>query len=740
MATLVLGTIGRVFGGPVGGLVGTVVGGFVDRAVLGGRSGGSGRPGNLTVQSAAYGEAIPVVTGRMRVAGNLLWTTGIVESAGSGGKRNGTSSSSSYYYTASFAVGLSAGPIAGVGRVWADGRLIRGSDGAFISPTVMRIHAGSEGQPIDPLIAAAEGPAGTPAYRGVAYAVFEDLALVDFGNRIPNLTFEVIADAASVDMGTAIRALAIVDGRPVAMVSGAFPPITGHFAGGDGSIAENLAGLLELAGGGLVPGQPIEIIGGGQAATAISLGDRGTRASAAGADPERQRRLGGETRIDSVEISYFDVDRDYQLGLQRASRGVGGIARRQMIGAAMSAVEAKTLAETALSRAQAARVQTVVGLPWRYLGIRPGTLVRTADDETIWRVRQMRFEAFVVHLELERAESTAPQAVIASSGRALAFEDAPPGPTSVMVVDLPLLPGEPLSSTRLWVAAAGASPGWRQAMIEISLDGGISYAAAGSIGPGSTIGRTLGMLPDGPSAGWDRFSAVAVELLSDRMWLEGRPEASVLAGANLAMIGDELVQFTNAEAIAPRVFRLSGLLRGRRGTEGERAGHRADEPFLLIDQATMLTCALPGEMVGGGVKVRPVGGDDGNAAPTSTIVSGLAARPLSPVHLRLRLRQRSGEVVATWIRRSRDGYGWADFVDAPLAEATERYVVEVRRGGSLVRQAEVGEPRFVYTAAMQAADGGSADAMISVRQLSAQVGPGAAATADIELEGVGETA
>lgn len=84
MPTLVLGTVGRVFGRPVGGLVGTVVGGFVDRSVLGSRSGGNGRPANLTVQSAAYGEAILVVTGRMRVAGNLIWSAGIAENTGGG--------------------------------------------------------------------------------------------------------------------------------------------------------------------------------------------------------------------------------------------------------------------------------------------------------------------------------------------------------------------------------------------------------------------------------------------------------------------------------------------------------------------------------------------------------------------------------------------------------------------------------------------------------------------------------
>lgn len=736
MATLVLGTVGRVFGGPVGGIIGTAVGGFVDRAVLGGDNGG--RMASLTVQSAAYGEAIPVVSGRMRVAGNLIWTDGIAETAGAGGKRNGGASSAAYVYTASFAVGLGEGPIAAIGRIWADGRLIRGADGAFLTPTIMRLHGGSEGQAVDPLIAAAEGPAGTPAYRGIAYVVFEDLPLVDFGNRIPNLTFEVIADLTPVDIGTAIGTVATAEGRPQARVSGDFPAITGHFAGGDGRIANTLARLVTLAGGAVVIGAGIEIVAGQREDRIIDVGDRGTRTAGTGTDREAERRSGGETQVDIVEIGYFDVDRDYQMGVQRASRGVGGVTERQTIGAAMAASQAKAMAEAALARAQAARVRTTVRLPWRYLPLQPGMTVRTAGDVTSWRVRQMRFEGFVVYLDLERSERGAPLALPATSGRALAFQDAAPGPTVLAAIDPPLLPGEELSASRLWVAAAGAVPGWRGTAVEASLDGGSSYAVIGEIRRGSAIGTTLGPLPDGTTAGWDRFSSVDVVLLSDRAWLESRPENAVLAGANLALIGDELVQFASAEAIAPLTFRLSGLLRGRRGTESRTTGHDAGERFVLIDGAAMLRCALPAEALGSEVKLRPVGGGDWLATPVTASVSGMAARPLSPVHLRLAAH--GGDLVATWTRRSREGFGWVDFVDAPLGEAAELYRIEIWRGDSLVRKTDMATASFVYTAAMQAVDGGTAGARITVCQLSAQVGPGEPATAELLPEIVGEPA
>lgn len=100
---------------------------------------------------------------------------------------------------------LAAQPIIAIGRVWADRKLLRDGNGQWLQPVTMRLHSGSERQVADPLIAAAEGKA--PAFRGLAYAVFEDLPLAEFGNRLPNLAFELIADDGPVPLGSALTGL-----------------------------------------------------------------------------------------------------------------------------------------------------------------------------------------------------------------------------------------------------------------------------------------------------------------------------------------------------------------------------------------------------------------------------------------------------------------------------------------------------------------------------------------------------
>ncbi len=101
--------------------------------------------------------------------------------------RRVTVTQTDYSYSMSFAVGLCEGVITGLGRVWADGNLIdlsQATPPGFIPAT--------KTQSPDPLIEEIEGAGNAPAWRGLAYIVFEDLPLAKFGNRIPQLQFEVI--------------------------------------------------------------------------------------------------------------------------------------------------------------------------------------------------------------------------------------------------------------------------------------------------------------------------------------------------------------------------------------------------------------------------------------------------------------------------------------------------------------------------------------------------------------------
>lgn len=112
--------------------------------------------------------------------------------------------------------------------------------------------------------------------------------------------------------------------------------------------------------------------------------------------------------------------------------------------------------------------------------------------------------------------------------------------------------------------------------------------------------------------------------------------------------------------------------------------------------------------------------------PVAQLLKGRALLPPSPVHLDAG-RQANGDIRIHWIRRSRQGWGWVDGVDAPLGEEREAYRLELGFEGGAARSLELTEPEFTYALNDQIADGGPESVLhISVAQISAGAGPGVA--------------
>lgn len=214
MATILLQAAGAALGsvfGPVGAALGraagALAGSVIDRTIINGMATVSGaRLGDARIPGAEDGTAITRAYGTVRIGGTLIWATRFEEEVRverQGGKASGPRVETFRYY-ANFALGICEGEIAHVRRVWADGREL---DQTGIE---MRIYRGTASQLPDPLIEAKQGAGKAPAYRGLAYAVFERLPLDSYGNRIPVIQFEVLRPVGALEKQ--IRAITIIPG------------------------------------------------------------------------------------------------------------------------------------------------------------------------------------------------------------------------------------------------------------------------------------------------------------------------------------------------------------------------------------------------------------------------------------------------------------------------------------------------------------------------------------------------
>lgn len=729
MATAIFSAVGQAEGGQAGAAIGSLAGGLIDNALTAPTSAA------LRVQSAAYGEAIPRLYGTIRISGGILWSTGLREEGAGLDKLSGGGGRT---YSTRLAIGISARRIQGIGRIWADGKLIRDPQGQMSVAGAVRVYTGAEDQTADSLIVAVEGVAGAPAYRGTAYAVFENLQLGDFANRVPQFGFEVFADASAPTVGGIATDLFAAASVRVPDASELTATLDGYGVGGGATVGGALGQLAVVEPHDLTmdgPGLRLRPRG-GAAPIAILQAEAGVHVGTLRGRTRAWTNAARQRATDAIEVAYFDPTRDYQAGQQRAVSGRGARStKRYDLPAAVPAGRARALAERIARDAEVARATRMLALPYGRLGIEIGDLVTVDDDARPWRVRRAMLEGMVFGLELEALAGTVADVAATDAGRAAANAFAAQGPTLLRVLDLLAFNDDGGTAPRLWLAASGDGA-WRASEMLVSSDGGASYTSLGVARRRALMGTVVDALPDGPADRWDEVASTEVVLANVDDWLTTATADAVLGGANLAAIGSELIAFRNAVATGPGRFRLSGLLRGRFGSEFETARHAAGEAFTLLDPARLLRADLGAIPLGTRLLLKAVGPlETASAVEAQNVtLSGANLRPFAPVKLSI-VRDVEGALRLGWTRRSRTGRGWPDGADVPLGEASEQYLVTVTpAAGSAQSYSFAQESAFITAAQQTAQTGGLITAgTITVAQVSALVGPGLAATRQFQI-------
>jgi hypothetical protein len=213
MATLALSVAGQFVGGMVGGPIGATIGralgalagSAVDGMLFGGGDKAEAPLFDVRLGSSSEGLGVPRLYGWGRLSGNIIWARELVRHASeTAGSKGMAPAEEAEEVLASFAIGFCEGPVARLGRIWADGQLLdtRGLN--------LRFYQGDEEQLPDGLIEAVQGDGNAPGYRGLCYLVVENLPLSRFGNRIPQLSAELCRVVG--DLEPAIRAITVIPG------------------------------------------------------------------------------------------------------------------------------------------------------------------------------------------------------------------------------------------------------------------------------------------------------------------------------------------------------------------------------------------------------------------------------------------------------------------------------------------------------------------------------------------------
>lgn len=458
-------------------------------------------------------------------------------------------------------------------------------------------------------------------------------------------------------------------------------------------------------------------------------------------DSMRQERQQVDELPRTVILRYRNIDRQHESNAQAFKVIDNRTANDRVIELAVAMTDdlAARIGERVALSAWTERNSFSTALGPHYLALDPGDAV-TIQNRRL-RITQITLDYAALHMALSLV---ADQPAVLSPTSTGATDPNPPDPsppqtgiTLLSLLDIPLLRDEdiPVEVGFYW-GASGVLTDWPGAILLRSKDQGTTWEQISSRSTSSSSGTAQTVLADGPETfdwnkvdwtleaeqPWDTVNTVDI-LLSTPNPLANASRAEILAGANTALLGDEIIGFEVAADQGGGVWRLSGLLRGRRGTEAARLTHAAAERFVALEVGGTGHVAHGTDEYSRERDYRAptYGADITTAAVQQFTNTGVGLRPFSPVGLKA-TRPPPGTgwtVTIDAVRRSRYGTEYRNFSSdpPPLDAPAEGYEFHIWDPGQtqIKRVEETTSPLFAYTEAKQNTDFGDAGQAFHVK-------------------------
>lgn len=703
---------------------------------------------SLQVQRSSQGLTLPVIYGRTRVAGNLIWygdftTIEHKTTTRQGGKGGGgvTQEDIKYTYEAAVMLALCEGEISGVGRIWRDKEKFDSL--AQLRLTLMR---GGDEQPLWTHLAQAKHADQALNYSGTAYLCspnyeltksaqiyqhnFEVIGKLGYSGNIPDANpRDIIRDLLTNQRyGCGFPADSIGDTDRYSNYCRAVGIFLSPAYTEQGEAQRNISELLEQTNSAAVFSQGrLKIVpygdgnysGNGAAYVAdnkalYDLTDDDFIVSGA-EDPVRVERKTNADAFNQVQVEYLDRDNDYNVAIaevkDQANIEQYGLRPKEAVkmhGICNGKV-AQKVAQQLLQRALYVRNEYEFKLGWKYCLLEPMDIVTLTDaglglNKTPVRITEIEEdEEGVLSVKAEDypvgVYTTSEYPTQPSLGYSADYNVSPGNAHAPVIFEAPLqlTGGDP----QIWMATAGGDM-WGGAEVWVSTDGD-SYTRVGAVNHKARFGSLTAALPSG--AVFDRTNTLSVEISAGQM--TGGTEQDSRDLLTLCYVDGEFLAYANAELKGVGRYTLGNLTRGAYGSAID--SHAAGSQFVRVDD-TLFRYAVPRNWIGRTVWVKLVSynvfsGGVQDLASVPAYSYTIKGAPLGQIQ-NLRLS-------SSW------AYGKEAVIAWDKLDGADTYDVEIYAGNSQRRLRAVSgivDNSYTYTQADMKADGGQVrDVVFKVR-------------------------
>ena len=703
---------------------------------------------SLQVQQSSQGLTLPVVYGRARVAGNLIWygdftTIETKTTTRQGGKGGGgvKQEDISYTYEAAVMMALCEGEIKGIGRIWRDKEKFES-----LSQLRLNLAKGGDEQPTWTHLQQPKHQAQAINYSGTAYIYspnyeltksaqiyqhnFEVIGKMGYSSSIPDANpSEIIRDMlTNQNYGCGFPAENLGDTSVYSTYCRAAGIFLSPVYSEQTEAQQNISELLEQTNSAavfsqgrlkIVPYGDVKLSGNGAAyvpnlTPVYDFTDDDFIVSGA-EDPLKVERKTNADAYNQIQVEYLDRANDYNIAVaevkDQANIEQYGLRPKDAVKmhGICDAKVANHVAQLLLQRALYVRNEYEFKLGWKYCLLEPMDLVTLTDeglglDKTPVRIIEIeedeegvltvKAEDFPMGAATATAYPTQP-----SLGYSADYNKSPGNAHAPVVFEAPLqlTGGEP----QIWLATAGGDM-WGGAEVWISTDGD-SYTRIGATNKKARFGSLSAPLASG--AVFDRANTLNVEISAGQM--TGGTEQDSRDLLTLCYVDGEFLAYETAELKGVGRYTLGNLTRGAYGSTIDR--HNAGGQFVRIDEA-MFKYAVPANWVGRTIWVKLVsfnvfGSGVQELAEVPAYSYTIKGAPLGQIqNLRLTSSWAYGkEAVIAW-----DKLGGADTYDVEVyAGNTQK---QLRSLSGIV------DNSYTYTQADMKADGGQVrDVVFKVR-------------------------
>lgn len=456
-----------------------------------------------------------------------------------------------------------------------------------------------------------------------------------------------------------------------------------------------------------------------------------------GKAPYTAKRMQGIDLPRSLTLKYYSADLDYNSFSQVSTLETFEEGQDVSVDVPLTLVDAdaKRITETAMVNAHIEQQQYTFTTDYYNVDLEPGDIINIPLDSggtTAVRIIQINeADDGVLEFTTVRADNNNTAYNVSQIPQVTPPDQTTNVPTtlgysqSLFLEVPPILASE--TSPRIKVAVHGyAAPSWTGATLYKSVDGGVTYDVVGSSSGTPTIGlvatATLSNVPDYHV--WDTTSVITVQLKQGT--LSNSTDIAVQNGANLCMVGEEVIGFVNATLVGANTYQLTRLMRGRAGSEVKVNTHVNNELFVMLDDQLM-TLPMTSEDIGKTVKFKTVtnGSDISKVTAEDVKPFALNMRPWAVAQLKA-VKETNGDWTISWIERPRYNNQLMDYTEIVHDTDWAGFAIGILDGVAVKRTATTTINSYTYTVADQVTDWGVEQTTlnVSVTQMSTIVGGG----------------